>query len=76
MDHGREKKILKEFGERLKKIRTDKNLSTRALADLAEMDFGNINEIENGKTNPSLVTIIALAEALGIQSVDLLPHKK
>jgi transcriptional regulator with XRE-family HTH domain len=76
MDHGREKKILKEFGERLKKIRTDRNLSTRGLADLAEMDFGNINEIENGKVNPSLTTVVILAEALEIDPADLLSHKK
>jgi len=72
MDQSREKKILKDFGERLKKIRTDKKLSTRALADIAEMDFGNINEIENGKINPSLISIIALAEALGIDPSELI----
>ena len=76
MDSVREKKIIKEFGERLKKIRTDKKLSTRALADLAEMDFGNINEIENGKVNPSLTTIVLLTEALEIDPADLLPSKK
>jgi transcriptional regulator with XRE-family HTH domain len=76
MDHGREQKIIKDFGERLKKIRTEKKLSTRALADLAEMDFGNINEIENGKINPSLTTIVLLAEALQIEPADLLSKKK
>ena len=72
MDHGREQKIIKDFGERLKKFRTDKKLSLRALADIAEMDFGNINEIENGKINPSLTTIVLLAEALQIHPSDLL----
>lgn len=75
MDHGREQKIMKEFGEKLKKIRTDKKLSLRALANIAEMDFGNINEIENGKVNPSLTTIILLAEALQIDLSELLPSK-
>lgn len=70
MDHGREQKILKDFGESLKKFRTDKKLSLRALADIAEMDFGNINEIENGKINPSLTTIVLLAEALEIDPTD------
>jgi transcriptional regulator with XRE-family HTH domain len=74
MDSGREKKILKEFGERLKKLRTEKNLSTRALALNADMDFGNINEIENGKINPSLISIIALGEALGVNPSELLQH--
>lgn len=75
MDHGREEKIIKEFGKRLKKARTDKKLSVRALADIADMDFGNISEIENGKINPSLTTIVLLAEALEVDPADLLPAK-
>lgn len=66
MDQAKEQKIIKSFGERLKKIRNEKKLSLRALADIAELDFGNINEIENGKINPSLTTIILLAEAMQI----------
>ena len=76
MDQGREKIIMKEFGENLKKLRKEKKLSTRTLANIAEMDFGNINEIENGKINPSLITIVALAEALEIEAALLLPGKK
>jgi transcriptional regulator with XRE-family HTH domain len=75
MDSAPEKKLLKDFGERLKNLRTEKNLSTRALALNAEMDFGNINEIENGKINPSLITIIALAEALNVDPVVLIHGK-
>jgi len=66
---------MKQFGEQLKKIRTEKKLSTRALADLAEMDFGNINEIENGKVNPSITTVIIIAEALKVNPADLFPGK-
>lgn len=66
MDQAKEQKIIKSFGERLKKIRNEKKLSLRALADIAELDFGNINEIENGKINPSLTTIVLLAEAMQI----------
>jgi transcriptional regulator with XRE-family HTH domain len=76
MDAGREEKIIKEFGKRLKKARTDKKLSVRGLADIADMDFGNINEIENGKINPSLTTIVLLAEALDVDPSELLPSKK
>jgi transcriptional regulator with XRE-family HTH domain len=72
MDSSREVKIIKEFGKRLKKARTDKKLSVRALADIADMDFGNISEIETGKVNPSLTTIVLLAEALGINPCTLL----
>lgn len=50
----------------------EKKLSTRALADIADMDFGNLNEIENGKINPSLTTIVLIAEALKIDPCVLL----
>jgi transcriptional regulator with XRE-family HTH domain len=76
MDHGREQKIIKEFGERLKDARMTNNLSLRDLAAKADLDYGNINEIENGKINPSLTTVVILAEALGIAAADLLPKKK
>ena len=76
MDSSREEKIIKEFGKRLKKARTDKKLSVRALADIADMDFGNISEIENGKINPSITTVILLAEALEVDHSELLPSKK
>jgi len=66
---------MKDFGERLKTIRNEKKLSLRALADIAEMDFGNINEIETGKVNPSLTTIVFLANALKIDPADLFPPK-
>lgn len=76
MDQGREQKIMKDFGERLKKFRMEKKLSLRALADIADLDFGNINEIENGKINPSLTTIVLLAEALEIDTALLLSTNK
>lgn len=70
MDQAREQQIIKDFGEKLKKFRNGKKLSLRALADIADMDFGNINEIETGKINPSLTTIVLLAEALEINPAD------
>jgi len=50
----------------------DKGLSIRALADIAELNFGNIGDIELGKVNPTLTTIVALAVALGVDRADLM----
>jgi transcriptional regulator with XRE-family HTH domain len=66
MEYGREQEIIKEFGKKLKEFRDEIHLSTRQLADKAGLDYGNINEIENGKKNPTLTTIVLLAEALEI----------
>lgn len=76
MDSAREITLLKEFGERLKKIRNERGLKVRELADLAGMGYTNVNNIENGKVNPRYTTIIALAEALDVDPNLLLSRKK
>lgn len=72
MNRTRDEKILKEFGRRLKKIRTTKKLSIRKLADIADVDFSQIHRIEKGESNPTLTMILALANALKISASDLI----
>ncbi|MDP4256332.1 MAG: helix-turn-helix transcriptional regulator [Bacteroidota bacterium] len=71
MDQSREKTIIKDFAQRLKKIRLQRKLSLRQLADAADMNFGNIHEMEKGNINPSLTTVVFLAEALQVEIKDL-----
>lgn len=66
MDQRREQKLLKEFGQTLNNIRLSKKISLRKLADLADIDYSNLSEIQTGKVAPTLLTLIKLAEALGI----------
>ena len=72
MDHNEEERIIKAFGNNLKRLRTEKGLSTRELADKAEINLGNLSDLELGKKNPLLTTVFALAEALGVPPADLL----
>lgn len=72
MDHSQEERIIHAFGENLKRLRMEKGLSTRDLADKAEMNLGNLSDLELGKKNPLLTTVYALAEALGVRPADLL----
>lgn len=72
MDHSQQERIIKAFGENLKRLRREKGWSTRELADKAEMNPGNISDLELGKKNPLLTTVYALAEALGVHPADLL----
>lgn len=76
MDHSRDEKILKSFGIRLRQIRLEKKLSLRKLADIADMSHVNIAEIEKGLTNPGLLTIVKLADALGVHPGELHGEKK
>ena len=73
MDSAREVILLRELGERLKKIRNERGLRVRELADLAGMGYTNVNNIENGKVNPQYTTLIALAEVLQVEPSALMP---
>jgi len=72
MNRAHNEKILKRFGKHLEKIRLDRNLSLRKLADDADVDFSQIHRIEKGQTNPSLTMLLALAESLNISITELL----
>lgn len=64
-------KYLKHFGENLQKLREEREISTRQFADLAEISHSSVGRLESGQTNPTLTTLIKLADALGV-SIDTL----
>lgn len=72
MDQRQDEKTIKDFGQNLKKIRMEKGISLRELADNADLNFGNIGDIELGKVNPSLTTIVRLAVALEVSRAALM----
>ena len=59
------------FGQNVRKQRTERGLSQEALADKAALDPTYISGIERGVRNPSLLSIIRIAQALGIESGNL-----
>lgn len=59
---------LVEFGERLKKLRRQKNLSQQEVADQLGMHFTNISRYERGLAGPSSETLKKLAEILSVSS--------
>jgi transcriptional regulator with XRE-family HTH domain len=62
---------LKNFGNNLRRIRKEKDLSMEALANLAEIELSQIFRIETGRINPKLITILTIAKALGISPKEL-----
>lgn len=55
-----------EFGKRLYKLREKKGLSTRKFADSADISHSSVGRLEAGETNPSLTTLLKIADALGV----------
>ncbi|HEV3414982.1 MAG TPA: helix-turn-helix transcriptional regulator [Puia sp.] len=57
----------------MKDIREQKGISLRDLALEADLSANTISEIELGKRDPRMTTVVKLASALGIDPADLLP---
>ena len=73
MKNNRDDKILKAFGKKLKKLRKERNLSTRGFDDTAEIASSQVWVLETGKGDPSLTTLLAIAKALDVSLNDLDP---
>ncbi|MCB1276165.1 helix-turn-helix transcriptional regulator [Prosthecobacter sp.] len=64
-------RALDQFGQNVRKQRAEKGLSQEALADKADLDSTYISGIERGVRNPSLLSIVRIAKALGTDSGSL-----
>ena len=67
----RKRKIIKEFGKKLKELRQSKGLSLRQLSASSGVDHAQINLYEKGESNPEMTTIIDLAEGLEVDPGEL-----
>ena len=59
-------KFLKEFGKNLKKLRIEKGLSTREFAYEADIAHSSVGRLEAGLSNPTITTLIRIADALEV----------
>ena len=64
--------ITKKLGERIRAIRKEKNLTQEELAYRAKLDYSYVNQIENGKRNPSMEAVARIAHALRVKVTELL----
>jgi transcriptional regulator with XRE-family HTH domain len=66
-----EKNVIEKFGNIVKKIRIEKNLSQEMLANDANIPINQVGRIERAEINTSLITIFKLATALNISIKEL-----
>jgi transcriptional regulator with XRE-family HTH domain len=64
--------VVKLIGERIRKLRTDNQLTLEALAFKADMDYTQLSRIELGKINTSIFQIYKIATALDISTSAIL----
>jgi transcriptional regulator with XRE-family HTH domain len=55
---------LKSFGNNLRRIRKDQNISMESLAFGTEIDYRQIGRIERGEINTSILSLLRISEFL------------
>lgn len=68
----RQDPALVALGGAIRRIRTAKNISQEGLALSAEVDRSYVGRIERGDNNAALLTLIKLANALGVSLLELM----
>ena len=66
------KSISIKFGEKVRELRTSKNLSQEELADLANVHRTYIGMVERAEKNITLVNIEKIANALNVNITELI----
>ncbi len=70
-----DKKVLKRFGENLRKLRKEKGLSLREMSYACSIDNSKIAKIEKGMINITFTTLLQLAVALEAPPTILLDYE-
>lgn len=63
--------IEKRFGAKLAYVRKSRKLSQMKLAEIVDMNFNYIGQIERGEANVTIKTMRVLANALDVELRDL-----
>ena len=58
--------LSKSLGERIRKLRDEKNITQQDLAALCNFEKSNMARIEAGRTNPTLLSLHKISVALNI----------
>ncbi len=68
---GKNTNLEKKFGAKLAYVRKSKKFSQMKLAEIVDMNFNYIGQIERGEANVTIHTIKVLANALEIEVKEL-----
>lgn len=63
--------VFKYLGQRIREERTKYRLTQEQLAEAADINESYVGQVERGEKNPSLETVVSIANSLGV-TVDYL----
>lgn len=64
---------LEALGARLRQVRKHAKMDSKSVAAAAGLPASTVSKIENGKQNPTLLTLARIAQALGCTLIDIMP---
>jgi transcriptional regulator with XRE-family HTH domain len=64
--------ISNKVGEKIRQLRQEKGLKQEEFAELAGIDYSYLNQLENGKRNPTVEMLDKIAKALDTTPENLL----
>lgn len=67
--------VCKLLGREIRRLRTDQKLTIEQLAERADLTGNYLGTIEAGKRDPSLCTLLQLAQGLKVPMYTLLGHE-
>ncbi len=59
------------FGRTLRRLRRERDLSQEALSHLSGLSAKHLSDIERGRSEPRLTTVVQLADALAVDVGEL-----
>lgn len=65
----------KRIGERVRELRTERELTQEAAAESAELSAKHWQDLEAGRSNPTLSSLVAVARALQVSLSQLFEHE-
>lgn len=67
-------KVLVELGRVVRRTRKEQGISQEQLALSADLDRSYVGGVERGEHNLTVMTLVKLANALGVNPRELFPH--
>jgi DNA-binding XRE family transcriptional regulator len=63
--------VLQNLGSRIRTLRAKKKLSQEKAAEGAKLSPQHLADIEHGRTNPTVTSLVGIARALGVHVRDI-----
>ena len=74
MDQEKISEYLISLGKKIKEAREEKKITQTQLSKLSGIEPAHLSRIEGGKTNPTITSLLSIAEALEMPLIQFCPQ--